>query len=94
MADRKAFPRQRLFTIDEQTFCMSVRLPEVQLAKRRRQVEAAWRGSVQPTPLSGVYTVSLRFPAGWCPEVRVLNLELKLREGADGLPHIYPEGSL
>ena len=94
MASGKRFARPREFTLDEQIFHMSVRWPEFRLVRRRRQVEAVWRGCIQPAPLSDVYTVSLCFRPGWCPEVRVLTPELKPREGADGLPHIYPDGSL
>jgi hypothetical protein len=94
MADRSRFPRPRQFTLDEQIFHMSAQWPQFQLVRRRRQVVAAWRGSIQPTPLSDIYVVCLRFRPGWCPQVRVLAPELKPREGVDGLPHIYPDGSL
>lgn len=94
MASSKAFPKPRQFTFDEQIFYMSVRWPEFELVKRRRQVEAVWKGCLQPAPLSDIYTVSLHFRFGGSPEVRVLTPELQPREGANGLPHIYPDGSL
>lgn len=94
MVSRNSFPRPRQFTLDEQIFHMGVRWPGFRLVKNRRQVEATWRGSIQPAPLSDVYTVSVRYRPGWCPEVRVLTPTLKPREGVEGLPHIYPDGSL
>lgn len=73
---------------------MGERWPGFRLARKRRQLEALWKGSIQPSPLSEAYTVSVRFRPGRRPELRVLSPELKPREGMDGLPHIYPDGSL
>jgi len=94
MASRTAFPLRRQFTLDEQIFHMRMRWPDFRLVRRRRQVEAVWNGRIRPSPLSEVYAVSLRVRPGWSPEVRVLNPELKPQEGADGLPHVYPDGGL
>jgi hypothetical protein len=94
MGSRGLFPRLRTLTLEEQIFHMFARWPAFRVVKRRRQLEVVWRGSIQPAPLSSVYTVSVRLRPGWCPEVRVLSPGLVPREGADSLPHIYPDGSL
>ena len=94
MASNRGFPKPRRFTLDEQIFHMSVRWPEFQLVRRQRQLEAIWKGRIQPAPLSNVYTVSMRFRPRWRPEARVLTPKLKPPEGVDGLPHTYPDGSL
>jgi hypothetical protein len=94
MVGKSPYPRPRHLTLDEQIFHMSSQRLCFRLVKRRRQVEAVWRGSIQPTPLSEMYIVLLRFRPGWCPEVRVLSPELKPREGVDRLPHIFFDGSL
>lgn len=94
MAGRIALPRQHQFTLDEQIFHMATRWPDFRLVRRRRQAEAAWNGKIRPSPLSEDYTVSLSIRTGRPPEVRVLNPELKPRDGVDGLPHVYPDGSL
>jgi hypothetical protein len=68
--------------------------PGFRLVKKRRQIEALWIGTIQPTPLSIGYTVSVRLRPEWSPEMRVLEPELRPRNGVEKLPHVYPDGSL
>ena len=44
---------------------------------------------LQPTSLSCVYTVQVRYRHGRRPAVRVLKPALQLQSGATSLPHVY-----
>jgi hypothetical protein len=94
MAMNRGFPRQRRLTLDEQIYQMSVLYSGLPLHARKRQLEATWRGVLHPSPISDKYLVSIRYRIGWCPEVRVLSPNLKIREGAKSLPHLNANGSL
>ena len=94
MANRNGFARQRSFTLDEQIYRMSVACPELRVTRRQRQAEVVWTGSIRPTALSELYSVSIRLRLGWCPEARVLRPQLRPRDGVDNLPHVYGDGSL
>ena len=94
MANGSGFVRQHAPSFDEQVYRMRLLWPGFSLVKSRRQVEAVWNGSLQPSPLSESYLVSLSYRPGWNPESRVLSPELKIREGFNDLPHIYGDGSL
>jgi hypothetical protein len=45
--------------------------------------------TLQPTELSSVYTVQVRYQHGDRPTTRVLAPVLRLRPAAAGLPHVY-----
>ena len=94
MAKNKGYPRQRRPTLDEQIYRMRVVWPDLQLRNRKRQVEATWKGAVQPAPMCERYVVWIRYRHGYSPEVHVLNPKLKIREGASCLPHVYDDGGL
>jgi hypothetical protein len=47
-------------------------------------------GRVQPTELSGTYTVQVSYKLGAIPGVKVLDPELKRRNG-DRVPHVYAD---
>ncbi len=51
-------------------------------------------GTLQPSPLSEEYTVSILLRFGYVPEVRVLRPSLRTRPGVDRLPHVNGDGSL
>ncbi len=94
MANSRRFLRQHEPSFDQQIYRMGVLWPELTLYEARRQVEAVWKGILQPSPLSEKYLVSLRYHPGWNLETRVLSPELKVREGFKDLPHVNPDGSL
>ena len=94
MAKGRGFLRQHTPSFDQQIYRMGVLWPKLALDKARRQVEAVWKGFLQPSPLSENYLVILRYRPGWNPETRVLSPELKVRDGFNDLPHINPDGSL
>lgn len=94
MARGKGFVQQHALSFDQQIYRMSVVWPDFNLVQARRQVEAIWKGLLQPSPLSERYLVQLQFQPSWNPRVRVLTPELKVREGFKDLPHINPGGSL
>src|SRR5258708_36296188 len=94
MADSRRFLCQHTPSLDLQIYRMGVLWPELALHRVRRQVEAVWKGFMQPSPISEKYLVSLCYRPGWNPETHVLSPELKVREGFKNLPHVYPDGSL
>jgi hypothetical protein len=94
MAKGKRFLRQHAPSFDQQIYRMGVLWPKFALDKARRQVEAIWKGFLQPSPMSENYLITLRYRPAWNPETRVLSPELKVREGFKDLPHINPDGSL
>jgi len=51
--------------------------------------DPTWRGVLQPTEVSGQYTVVVTYRLGSIPKVRVESPKL-----APGTPHLYPDGSL
>ena len=73
---------------------MRLAWPNFQLIRMRRQVEAILIGTVQPTPLSIKYRVSIRIRPEWPPVVRVHEPELRPREGMASVPHVYADGCL
>jgi hypothetical protein len=94
MGTKRAFTKQRRFTLDEQIYRMCSAWPSFRLVQKRRQVEAILIGTIQPTPLSTNYSVSVRIRPAWPPDVRVLEPELEPREGMTSLPHMYSDGCL
>lgn len=94
MAKRSGFLRQHALSFDQQVYRMRVLWPTLSLEKARRQIEAVWKGLLQPSPLSDNYLVTLRYRPGWNPETRVLSPELKVRDGFKDLPHTNSDGSL
>jgi hypothetical protein len=51
--------------------------------------QLTWRGRIQPTPASAVYTVEIRHVVGRRPDISVIDPELEGRPG-EGLPHVFP----
>jgi hypothetical protein len=49
---------------------------------------------LQPTELSCIYTVEVRYKPGAPPTVTVLDPELELHPGDSRLPHVYASGEL
>ena len=60
---------------------------------RARGKRYAWEGTLQPTPLSAVYTVRIEHADWWPPQVVVVSPPLKDRGGTK-IPHRYGDGSL
>jgi hypothetical protein len=53
------------------------------------------RGKICPTALSPEYTIEIIYEAGKKPRIYVVEPELIIPPGKDGLPHIWPDsGSL
>jgi len=94
MANSRRFLRQHEPSFDQQIYRMGVLWPTFCLDKARRQVEAVWKGFLQPSALSETYSVTVRYRPGRNPETRVLSPELKIRDGFKDLPHINPDGSV
>src|ERR1019366_5690341 len=94
MGNKRTFTRRRRFTLDQQVHRMRLAWPNFQLIRMRRQVEAILIGTVQPTPLSIKYRVSIRIRPEWPPVVRVHEPELRPREGMASVPHVYADGCL
>jgi hypothetical protein len=53
----------------------------------------SWRGRIQPSPASAVYTVEIQHVVGKRPEIRVVDPELECRPG-ERLPHVFPGNQL
>lgn len=52
-----------------------------------------WKGTLQPTPLSDIYTVRIRYGLGRQPQTDVLNPKLQ-RRGEQPIPHMYEQKHL
>ncbi len=52
-----------------------------------------WRGTLQPSPLSEVYTVEIRYRFGESPHVVIISPPLRKR-GKEPIPHLYANASL
>jgi hypothetical protein len=60
----------------------------------KTRVEGAWLisvGEIQPTPLSALYRVEIRYKAGGQPDVTVLSPKLICREGEERIPHMFSQ---
>jgi len=84
-------PKPRGLTLVEQMFRMSTLRPEFRVKLHQRQRSVTWVGKIRPAPMSNEYTVQVELTIGLRPKVKVLNPELKVRDGATCLPHYYPE---
>lgn len=60
---------------------------------RIQRSELRWRSALQPTPLSELYTVSLKYKLRESPQVRVVHPMLKRRFGKRP-PHMYAADQL
>lgn len=67
--------------------------PQFETRSSSRQ-RAVWRGTLQPTELSDVYTVEIAYTLAQRPDVHVLEPQLKLHPDHKRLPHVYPGNSL
>jgi hypothetical protein len=64
---------------------------ETRASSRQR---AVWRGTLQPTELSNVYTVEIAYTLAQRPDVRVLDPQLEVHPNRKRLPHVYPGNKL
>lgn len=67
--------------------------PQFEVKSRSHQ-RAVWRGTLQPTELSDVYTVEIDYTLSRSPDVHVLDPQLKLHPDHKRLPHVYPGNRL
>ena len=51
--------------------------------------KAAWRGKINPAPLSETYEVDIRYELGKRPLIKVISPDLQIIPGAKHLPHTY-----
>ena len=58
-----------------------------------KNVSLTWTGRVQPTEMSEVYTIRIRYRLRERPQVTVLEPELTSRNG-DRIPHLFPGNEL
>ncbi|MGH9770404.1 MAG: hypothetical protein ACRD4Q_01665 [Candidatus Acidiferrales bacterium] len=91
MARRGYFRRPSLATALQHVH-MVRRFPQFR-ATTDHGARMAWRGSLQPTPLSPNYEVQIAYRMPRHPEVRVLAPALK-RRGSTEIPHLFADGSL
>lgn len=87
-----ARPRGRQLTVTHQAIGLQRGFPH----ERRPLVKAGtlvWSVTLQPTPMSVEYTVSIRYAHRQRPKVTVLNPTLETRPG-EPLPHVYPGDEL
>jgi len=67
---------------------MTAKHPQFKLLELKPQV-GLWQGLVQPTPLSDIYTIRIRYEKYKGPQVLVIKPALRLREGSVSIPHTY-----
>jgi hypothetical protein len=75
----------------QQAFALRARFPKAKVKIRATQV--VWTGTIQPTPISPVYTVRVTHRREQFPSVEIVSPPLDGRPG-EPLPHFYREGSL
>lgn len=87
-----AIPSGRQLSVAHQALRLRLRFPNERypVVKSGRLV---WRLNLQPTPLSVVYQVEVRYRHRDTPRVRVLSPKLESRPG-ETLPHVYPGNEL
>jgi hypothetical protein len=86
---RHRYIRQKWLTISQQDWLMRARYPQF-CSKTNRGNRIVWTGSLQPTARSASYRVEITYLVPHRPEIRVLEPELRKRDGCDRLPHVFP----
>jgi len=61
---------------------------------RFRNSRVVWIGTVQPTPISEIYTMKIKYRLGGRPHVVVLDPPLRDRGDAAAIPHTFSDGSI
>jgi len=89
MAKNRFHKPQRGLTLDQQIYRMRCVCPQFKMRAHIRQRSVTWVGPIKPTPLSDEYKVSVSLRPGLRPVVKVLQPQLRIREGATCLPHFY-----
>lgn len=85
-----SFIRQKKLTIAQQGAVLRGEWPSLKVVTRRNELEAS--GVVQPSAISGVYTVSIEYCLGSAPYVYVHSPALSRRreQPDEPVPHVYP----
>jgi hypothetical protein len=88
----RGFPRQRPLTPVQQAYYLKLLFPNFNVTTARNQLRCI--GTLQPSPMSDVYTVQVEYEVPDRPRVHVLQPELQLAKGKTKLPHVFPGNEL
>lgn len=83
---------QRTLTVAMQGAVLMGMFPNSSV-KFNKNISLTWTGDIQPSPLSDVYTVKIRYKLSNRPRVTVVTPELIARNG-ERIPHLFPEKEL
>jgi len=83
---------QRKLTVAMQGAVLKLLFPD-STVKLNKNISLTWTGNIQPSPLSDVYTVKIRYKLSNRPRVTVVTPELIARNGVR-IPHLFPEKEL
>lgn len=92
MVRKRDFFQGAALSLGQQVGRMSALHPEFRKMVSRNR--ASWRGQVQPSPTSSVYTIEIQYAHQRRPRVRVLQPPLRTRQPQEAIPHIFSDGSL
>lgn len=79
---------QRILTVAMQGAVLKRLFPR-STVKFNKDISLTWTGDIQPSPLSEVYTVKIKYKLRKCPRVTVVTPELVARNG-ERIPHLFP----
>jgi len=88
-AKKPRFPRKpsRILTVAMQAESLRAAFPASRVTYNKN-IALTWVDQLQPTPLSEVYKVKIKYRRGNRPEVSVLEPQLRARDG-EAIPHVF-----
>jgi hypothetical protein len=90
---RHKYLRPRYLTTAQQDWLVRAKYPQFR-SQGNRGNRITWTGELQPTARSATYLVEITYTVPARPRIRVLRPELKRREGAHNLPHVFEDDLL
>src|SRR3954464_4561982 len=84
---KSRFVKQRPLTPVQQAYFLKLAFPQFRVVSVRGVLRAV--GVLQPTPVSGQYTINLEYRDCRRPKVCVLYPKLRLASGKTKLPHVF-----
>jgi len=86
------YVKQKDLTLGQQLFRMTAVCPQFKCFMKPNCV--TWVGSIQPTDMSSIYIVQIRYLLSLRPKVFVRDPPLCRRKETEKIPHLFPDNDL
>ena len=84
----KVFKRHPITLANQDGWIQSY-FPNFKLEPIRNRNAYVWKGTLQPTPFSEIYTIKIKYTFRRAPKIYVLSPTLKSFDGKTRIPHTY-----